>query len=124
MLETIFEIFIIPVLGVLTYFIVTWLRAKTQELIRTSNNELANKYIALLNEIICNCVIATNQTYVDTLKKEGRFDGTAQKEAFKKTYEAVLSLVTDEFKKNLSGTIEDLEFYITQRIEANVKEQK
>ena len=45
------------------------------------------------------CVIATNQTYVDALKKAGKFDEEAQKEAFAKTYNAVLLVLSDEVKK-------------------------
>ena len=33
------------------------------------NNEKANKYIALVSQTITDCVIATNQTYVEALKK-------------------------------------------------------
>ena len=39
----------------------------------------------MLNETITKCVIATTQTYVETLKKEGKFDKTAQETAFSKT---------------------------------------
>ena len=34
---------------------------------------------------VIDCVIATNQTYVDALKAEGKFDADAHREAFKKT---------------------------------------
>ena len=38
------------------------------------DNELSKKYIQMLSETITKCVIATNQTYVETLKKQGKFD--------------------------------------------------
>ena len=41
-----------------------------------------NKYLKMLSETITKCVIATNQTYVETLKKQGKFDEEAQKIAF------------------------------------------
>jgi hypothetical protein len=36
----------------------------------------------MLNRTITECVIATNQTYVETLKQQGKFDEEAQKIAF------------------------------------------
>ena len=36
----------------------------------------------MLSETITKCVVATNQTYVETLKKQGKFDKEAQKIAF------------------------------------------
>ena len=75
----------------------------------------------MLNETITKCVIATTQTYVETLKKEGKFDKTAQETAFSKTYTAVLAILSDEAKKYLTEAVGDLNLYITQQIEAEVK---
>lgn len=75
----------------------------------------------MLNETITKCVIATTQTYVETLKKEGKFDKTAQETAFNKTYTAVLAILSDEAKKYLTEAVGDLNLYITQQIEAEVK---
>ena len=36
----------------------------------------------MLSQTITDCVLATNQTYVDTLKAQGSFDAEAQKIAF------------------------------------------
>jgi hypothetical protein len=36
----------------------------------------------MATDTITNCVIATNQTYVNSLKEQGKFDEAAQKEAF------------------------------------------
>jgi predicted ATPase len=83
-------------LGLLTTFLVSYLKTKTQEVKETSQNELVSKYVDMLNDTITNCVIATNQTYVDALKKEGKFDTDAQKEAFNLTYQAVMNILTED----------------------------
>jgi hypothetical protein len=49
------------------------------------DNELADKYVQMLTDTITACVIATNQTYVEPLKKQGKFDAEAQKHAFELT---------------------------------------
>ena len=68
MLKQIFQVCIIPLLGILTVYIVKFINAKSEELKATANNELYQKYITLLTDTITSCVIATNQTYVDALK--------------------------------------------------------
>jgi hypothetical protein len=66
------------------------LRAKGSELKTKTDNEVLAKYIGMLTNTVTDCVIATNQTYVEALKKQGAFDAEAQKVAFDLTYKAVL----------------------------------
>jgi hypothetical protein len=120
----IFEVCIIPLLGVLTAFFVKWVNAKTAEIADTRKNETEKKYITMLNNTITDCVIATSQTYVDTLKKQGAFDAEAQKVAFTMTYEAVLKLLTNEAAEYLNEAVGDLSLYITQKIESEVNLNK
>ena len=58
---------------------------------------------------------------VESLKKEGAFDADAQKIAFTKTYTNVMKILSDEAKEYLTEALGDLEAYIYNRIEANVK---
>lgn len=78
----------------------------------------------MLKSTITTCVISTNQTYVDSLKAQGKFDLEAQQTAFTMTYEAVLELLSDEAKKYLIEAFGDLEAYIIKQIEAEVNIQK
>lgn len=120
----IFEVCILPLLGVLTAFFVKWVNAKTAEIADTRKNETEKKYINMLNNTISDCVIATTQTYVDALKKQGAFDAEAQKVAFTMTYEAVVKLLTDEATEYLNEAVGDLNLYITQKIESEVNLNK
>ena len=120
----IFEVCIIPLLGVLTAFFVKWVNAKTAEIADTRKNETEKKYLNMLNSTISDCVIATTQTYVDALKKQGAFDAEAQKVAFTMTYEAVVKLLTDEATEYLNEAVGDLNLYITQKIESEVNLNK
>ena len=124
MLQQIFEVCIIPLLGILTTFLIVFISKKAQELKAQTDNELYHKYIDMLEETVINCVIATNQTYVDALKKQGKFDLEAQKEAFKRTYNQVMLILADDAKEYLSSTVGDLNAYITNMIEAQVKLQR
>lgn len=124
LIKQIFEICLFPLLGILTTFAIMFISKKAQELKVKTDNELYDKYIDMLQQTIINCVIATNQTYVDTLKAEGKFDGEAQKIAFQKTYDAVMGILSEDAKVYLNEAIGDLQTYIISLIEAQVNINK
>lgn len=124
LIKQIFEVCLFPLLGILTTFLIVFISKKAQELKATTDNELYHKYIDMLEQTIINCVIATNQTYVDALKREGKFDGEAQKIAFQKTYDSVMAILSEDAKTYLSEAIGDLQAYIINQIEAQVNLNK
>ena len=124
LLQQIFELCVIPLLGVLTAYAVSFIRAKTSELKTNHSNELLGKYVTMLSDTVCDCVIATNQTYVEALKNKNAFDEEAQKTAFQKTYNAVISILSVEAKEYLTNIYGDLSVYIMNMIEAEVNRSK
>ena len=124
LLYEILQVCIIPLLGVLTAYIVKFINIKSSEIQTNVDNDMANKYIAMVTETISACVIATNQTYVEALKKENAFTAEAQKEAFNLTYNAVMAILTDEAKQYLAEIYGDVTAYITNKIEAEVNISK
>ena len=123
-INLLFQLVLIPILGILTKFIVEWLSAKSLEIQNKVDSDTADKYIAMLTDTITNCVVATNQTYVDALKKEGKFDAAAQEIAFQLTKEAVLTILNEEAKNYLSALYGDLDKFISYKIESEVKLNK
>ena len=124
LLQQIWQLCIIPLLTVLTAYIVKFINKKSESLQKTTDNELYKKYIALLDETISKCVIATNQTYVDSLKNQNAFTKEAQEEAFRKTYEAVMAILNKDALEYLNNAVGDLNTYITNSIQAQVKLNK
>lgn len=120
-LKEIFELVIFPLLGVGTAYLCYLIKVKIAELKEKTKNENEQKYLSMLDKTICEAVLATTQTYVDSLKKEGKFDAEAQKFAFQKTYEAVMALLTAEAKSYLENAVGDLTVYVNNKIEAEVK---
>ena len=119
-LNDIFNLIVIPFIGIATVALTAFIKCKIGEIKQKNNNELARKSLEYLCDIICDCVIATNQTYVNALKKEGKFDIEAQKNAFKQSYEAVMNILSDDVKLYLSSIVGDLELYVTNKIESDV----
>ena len=124
MISEIINVCIIPLLDVLVTNLVKFINAKSKELEAQTDSAIAKKYISMLSNTITNCVIATNQTYVESLKKQGKFDAEAQKEAFQMTLNAVLAVLSDEAKEYLTAIYGDLNAYITNQIEATVNQNK
>lgn len=124
LLQEIFVVCIIPLLGVLTKYLISWIEAQKENIKTRNDNELTNKYIDLLAETIETCVIATNQTYVDSLKKRNQFTREAQLEAFRMTKEAVLTILSEEAEKYLTAIYGDLDTYIVNQIQACVNINK
>ena len=124
LLYQILEVCIIPLLGILTAYVVKYINAKSAEMQAKIDNDTADKYIAMLDDTICACVIATTQTYVEALKKENAFTKEAQLEAFNLTFNAVMAVLSNEAKEYLTAVYGDLTAYITNKIEAEVSLNK
>lgn len=120
LINQLFQVCLIPMLGALTTFIVIWIKAKSAELQKKTNNDILNKYVQMATDTITNCVIATNQTYVNSLKEQGKFDEAAQKEAFQRTYQTVLLILSDDAKEYLNNAFGDLNKYLQEKIESTV----
>ncbi len=123
-LPIIFEVVIIPLLAALTTVAVKWLNAKANEIKAKTDNTVLKKYIDMLNETISTTVIAVNQTYVDSLKEQDIFTEEAQQKAFNKVLETVKSSLTEDAVIYLNEAIGDLDSYIKNKIEEQVKVNK
>jgi hypothetical protein len=124
MIAQLFDLVIVPLLAALTVYAVKWINAQANNLKTETDNEILDKYLVMLAETVTKCVIATNQTYVETLKKEGKFDAEAQKIAFEKTYDAVMSIISVDMVEYLTEFVGDFETFLMQSIEAEVNANK
>lgn len=120
----IIQVCVIPLLGILTKYLVDYLTAKRNEINSKIDNETAQKYTNMIYQTVVDCVIATNQTYVDSLKKSGSFDEAAQKEAFNRTMNAIMTILSDDAKEYIIEATGDLNTYLTQLIESEVNKRK
>ena len=124
LLSKIFELCIIPLIGILTSYLITFIRMKKTELVNKTEDEKAQKYLDMIGETVIDCVLTTNQTYVDSLKAQGKFDVEAQKIAFQKTYDMVIKFLSAEAKDYIAEVYGDVTEYLTSKIEAQVNLSK
>lgn len=123
-LTTIFEIVIIPLLGIGVTALVRYLGVKKDELNSKIDSTQIQNCVDRIYQLVVDCMLTTQQTYVDSLKAQGKFDEQAQKEAFNKTYEAIINLLDDDLIEFISDTFGDVNSYLTTLIEANLKRYK
>lgn len=120
LLQEIFFTCLLPLIGILCSYGIAFMQKKVKEMQVNANNDLFNKYSDMLMGIIETCVIATNQTYVDELKEQGRFGPEEHDIAYHKTFDAIKALLTEEMQKVLTEVYTDLDFYISQLIQEQV----
>lgn len=123
-LKGIFFAMATAVLPVLTAYTVAFIRKVGDNAAANAESVKAKTYITEAAEAIAAAVAATNQTYVDALKKAGTFDAAAQKEAAQKALEACLASISPAAQSFIETAYGDIREYLTTRIEAEVRKQK
>ena len=116
-IETVLMVIIVPLLGFAMKKLNAWLITKVQ-------NETAEKYISISTDMVYDVVASVSQTYVSTLKQQGKFDAEAQKKAFGDAMKTAKTMLSEEAKKVLSETYGDIDKWLSTQIESAVGKQK
>lgn len=123
-LSTLLQAVLIAAIPVISAFIGKGVKVFANHLSAQTDNELAKKYLKEAADAIEEAVAFTNQTYVDTLKKSGTFTEENQEEARKKSLDKAIALLTADARKFLEEAYGDLNSYLLNRIEPEVRRQK
>lgn len=79
--------------AVVVYNVSRYLYSKSTSIKNNIKYDEANSIYSLLCQIVVDCVQSTNQTFVDDLKEQGKWDDVTAKEAFEKTYKSVKNIL-------------------------------
>ena len=123
-LQNVLYAIITAAVPVLTGFMCRYLQSLYEKNKDKVKNEKVQLILGQVTDMITSAVQTTTSTYVKELKANNLFDANAQKEAFKRTYEAVIKQLTNDAKKIIAETYGDVETYLTNQIERKVEEQK
>ena len=77
-----------------------------------------------LENIVSKAVITTNQTFVNELKKQGKFDKAAMQEAYKRTYESIIASLSQSFFEYIDEEAVDIDALLKNMIETSVNWNK
>lgn len=92
---------------------IQWLKAKTK-------NELLLRLMERAENLVESCVEYTSQTFVNALKREGKFNREEAVIAFNMSKERVLNLMTEELYAAIEECFGDVNLWIETQIEMNV----
>jgi len=98
-------------------YAVALLRRETAKVEKQLDNETAAKYIQMATDAVAQAVAYTSQTYVDTLKKQGAFTKEAQLEAFRKSRDKVMEILSDTAVGVLMQIYGDFDVWLNTKIE-------
>lgn len=96
----------------------------TEYFVSKTRSEQASSIIVDVTKFATDAVTYTMQTYVDTLKAQGKFDADAQEIAFQKSFSAAKSFISDEYRELFESVYGNLDDYLKIVIEAKVQELK
>ena len=120
LLQDLLYVIIIAVIPVITKFVTSYLDAKKKEIeVSKENLEFKNTLLYAV-QIVHDAVDTVSQTYTYSLKKEGKFTKEAQEEAFNMALESVKRVLSDEMKRMIATTEDDLNTWITLQIESYI----
>lgn len=107
--------------------ILTFLNKKIDEAqvnTELKNYDKVNKVIDEAQDIIYKIVVTTNQTFVDALKKEGKFDDESAKHAKETAVAKAKELMSAEAIKAVEDIYGSLDLYLDVTIESVVNQLK
>ena len=101
--------------------LITWAGTKLIQYIGTKvKNEKASALLATATNIVLNAVRSVFQTYVESLKANGKFDSASQVEALKRAKDIALSQLGDDVKEYITANFGNLDGWLTNQIESSI----
>ena len=83
-----------------------------------------SEIIYALENIVSKAVITTNQTFVNQLKKQGKFDKEAMQEAYNKTFNSIIASLSQSFFEYIDEEAIDIDTLLKNMIETSVNWNK
>ena len=83
-----------------------------------------SEIIYALENIVNKAVITTNQTFVNQLKRQGKFDKEAMQEAYSKTFNSIVESLSQSFFEYIDEEAIDIDMLLKNMIETSVNWNK
>nr|DAQ95485.1 MAG TPA: holin [Caudoviricetes sp.] len=94
-----------------------WLKSKTE-------NETVDTYLSRAYSMLEDIVVTTSETYVKSLKADGKFDIEEQQQAFEITKNAFEQIASTEIKNAIKSTVADYDAWVRNTVEAIIANTK
>ena len=91
--------------------LISWMNSKIKD-------QTLAKHLAAVTQIVTDAVMSVFQSFVETLKANGNFDESAQKEAKERAYAIIMEQMTPELIDYVKDNYGELESWINNKIES------
>lgn len=123
-LQPILYTVITTVISVVAAYVSKFLIAKRKQINTQVENDKLNTYLDMALSAVNDAVLTVSQTYVDSLKKSGKFNVEAQNLAKNKAIDTATTLITEDVRKAIDKVYGDFNLWLDTAIESSVKENK
>ena len=99
----------------------------TSKVAKNAAESAPSKYSEIiygLENIVNKAVITTNQTFVNELKKQGKFDKEAMEAAYNKTFNSIVASLSQSFFEYIDKENVDIDTLLKNMIETSVNWNK
>ena len=114
------ENILIPLLITIITICVCTMTSKIAKNVAESAPSKYSEIIYALENIVNKAVITTNQTFVNELKKQGKFDKKAMEEAYNKTFNSIVASLSQSFFEYVDKETIDIDTLLKNMIETSV----
>ena len=121
LIHEVLYVVIIAVVPVLAKYIVDLLNSKRDEISARAESFAFQDAILRAIQLVQDAVDTTSQTYVEALKKEGKFDSESQKKAMDMTIQSVEKLMDKDMKDLINTVYLDFDEWVRVQIESYIK---
>lgn len=101
-----------------------FIKSKIEQIAQNTKNEKITDLLYQAEDLIVNVVTSVNQTYVDVLKENGKFDEEAANKAKGMALDAIKEMLTEKMKWAIEETYKDVNAYLETAIESSVRTAK
>lgn len=109
---------------ILANYAVKMIKKEAENAAANTDDIRAKGYIREISNAISTAVSHTSQTYVDSLKAAGTFTAEEQKEAFRKSIDTAISILSPATAQFIDEIYGDIKEHMAPMIEAEVRKQK
>ena len=111
---------LIPILITIITICICTITSKVAKNAAESAPSKYSEIIYALENIVNKAVITTNQTFVNELKKQGKFDKEAMEEAYNKTFNSIVASLSQSFFEYIDKETIDIDTLLKNMIETSV----
>lgn len=112
------------ILPFVTVYFANYVKSIIQKNSEKAENEQLQSLISYAGEAISVAVMTVSQTYVDTMKTQGKFDKEAQAIAKQMAIDKAKELISKEMKSAIETVYTNFDAYLDNYIETIVRESK